>query len=821
MIKKLKKVLLALSSLIILGVGAGIVYAGTNDSNIVKDRYDNAYAVYDGTDRIHLFYAERFLMNGKTAYCLEPGVAIKTDIYSSTEDWSITGLSSEVRSYVRLVAYYGYDYTNHQTRNYYLASQELIWEKITGRETYWVTELDKDSTRINIDNEKNEIIRLVNNHYKTPSFDEGTYEINIGESITLNDTNGVLSEYQIYNANGLNVSLNGNSLKIDSKDTIQTTELQLVKKNYTSQITLIYHSGNNQKLVSTGVLDPVVSSLKIKTVGGNITIEKLDRETGNIAQGDATLGGAKYEVYNFNNELVDTLIFGEKNKTKDLPYGNYTLKEIEASKGYELDETIYNVTLNSTNIDVKTNVYEDVIKRKVDFFKVYASDKTGILIGEPNVQFDIYLKSSNNLYKTITTDDKGYAEVELVYGTYVVKQVTSTKDYEKVDDFEIVIDHSEEQPMYELLSNAEIQSRLKVIKVDEDTGKVILRAGIKFKIKNVTTDEYVCQRITYPTIQNICEYETNDKGEFITPYQLPAGKYVLEELDQKIEGYVWNKESVEFEIGENSKLINDEELGILFEVKFANKEVKGKINIHKFGEDFIINNGTYQYEKNNLEGVEFGVYASEDIYNQVGDLIYSKDELIDSITSNEKGDGSLENLYIGKYYLLESKTLDNYVLDKNKYEFEITYQDQYTEVVEVNKEIQNYLKKGTLDFTKTDISTSNPLPNTKIEIYTENDELIFSGYTDEKGKITITDLSVGKYYILEKEAPEGYYLNEEKMYFEILENGEVVKATMVDEKIVVEVPNTGVTDYHALELSCMLLMICGGVLIYYAKKKRK
>ena len=128
---------------------------------------------------------------------------------------------------------------------------------------------------------------------------------------------------------------------------------------------------------------------------------------------------------------------------------------------------------------------------------------------------------------------------------------------------------------------------------------------------------------------------------------------------------------------------------------------------------------------------------------------------------------------------------------------------------------------GTLEFTKTDISTSEPLPNTVIEIYTENDELVFSGKTDENGKVIIEELRYGKYYILEKEAPEGYILTEEKMAFEILEDGEIVKATMVNEKVVVEVPNTGLNDYFVLEIISGLLILSGIGVIIYAKKKNK
>ena len=125
--------------------------------------------------------------------------------------------------------------------------------------------------------------------------------------------------------------------------------------------------------------------------------------------------------------------------------------------------------------------------------------------------------------------------------------------------------------------------------------------------------------------------------------------------------------------------------------------------------------------------------------------------------------------------------------------------------------------KGDLEFTKVDLSTGDPLPNTLIEVYNaETEELIFSGRTDENGKIIIKDLEYGKYYILEKEAPENYILNEEKMYFEILENGEVVKATMTNEKV--EMPKTFNTDITSV-ITIMGTALVGLGLLLYAKKK--
>lgn len=176
-------------------------------------------------------------------------------------------------------------------------------------------------------------------------------------------------------------------------------------------------------------------------------------------------------------------------------------------------------------------------------------------------------------------------------------------------------------------------------------------------------------------------------------------------------------------------------------------------------------------------------------------------------------------MFLGKYYLQEIETINNHILDKTKYTFELKYKDQYTKIINYTTLLKNHLPKGTLEFTKSDFSNDKTLPNTLIEIYTENDELVYVGRTDSNGKIIINELPLGKYYIIEKQAPEGYKINPDKMWFEILEDGKIVKAIMKDE--VIEVPNTGVNDSHIIDI-IGLVFITGGVgFIIYDKKRKK
>ncbi len=79
----------------------------------------------------------------------------------------------------------------------------------------------------------------------------------------------------------------------------------------------------------------------------------------------------------------------------------------------------------------------------------------------------------------------------------------------------------------------------------------------------------------------------------ITPYPLNSGDYELEEVDQRINGYLWNSEPLRFSINEKSNIISSDDFDKILELRFTNKEVKGAIEIKKTGEKVVIENGKY------------------------------------------------------------------------------------------------------------------------------------------------------------------------------------------------------------------------------------
>ena len=760
--------------------------------------------------------------DGSFVYCIEPGTPVSDGaVYPGQDfDQSYVGqMTQEQWRRITLLAYYGYGYGNHTDIHWYTVTQYLIWQTVPhGYDIYFTDSLNGNRITKYTD-EINELNRLVEEHNISPNLSSDTIDMVIGDTVELTDSNNVLNKFEVVDTDNVSVSISGNTLSITANDVGDgSVTISKRDKNY-SHPAIIYYHPTSQDLMMRGAYDPIDVNLKIEIVGGKVSVKKVDMDTGlGIAQGDATLDGAVYGIYDLEGNRVGEVISkgGEYVTSDYLPsLGTFYLKEEKSSTGYELNETKYFFNITREDLYPEVDVTEKVIERDLKIFKVYASDETGFLTGEPNVTFDIYLKSSGEKVTSITTDENGYATATLPYGTYTVRQATTTEDHEMVEDFEIVVNEYSEDPIYKLLANAEITARLKVIKIDSETGNTIPVAGIKFKIFDVKNNEYVCQ----VTDKEQCVFETNDEGILLTPLPLESGTYRLEEQDQKLDGYLWNEEALTFAIGDDSTLINDNVFGAIVEVEFENTQVKGKVEINKTGEELIIEDDSYHYEKIKLEGAEFELRANEDIIVG-GKTYYKKGELVTILVTDKDGYASIDNLPLGKYTLKEIKSANNNVLDPNTYEFELVYEDQYTEVVYKTFTLDNKYPKGELEFTKTDLVTGDPLPDTKIEIFTENGVKVFEGRTDENGKIIITDLPVGKYFILESDAPDGYILNEEKMWFSITENGEIVKADMTNEKIV-EVPNTLQEKDILIEIISATLLLSGIGIIIYAKKKSK
>ena len=763
---------------------------------------------------------EDYYVDGETSYCIEPGTPEGTPIYPAS--WSDTGISNNVKERVLLIGYYGEQYPGHKTLRYKAATQGMIWATILGNNTTirYSTERYGEGDILDVSSEMAEIERLIAHHYDRPSFNAGVYKLQVGETLTLTDTNNVLQNFDI-SVSGAEYSVNGNTLTI-KPTTDGTINLSMTKKQvYTSPYKL-FVGDDKQNMFVPGTVDPVIARIRVNSYYSTVEINKKDKETNtNVAQGQATLENAIYGVFekSTGNQVstitTDSSGYGKSDKV--LSYNEYYIQEISSSNGYLLDNTRYDINLKGKENE-SIDVFEQILKNYISILKQYdyVDGNTTFLNAEKDITFEIYYPNGDK-FSEITTDKNGYATINLPFGVWKFHQINSNTGYEKIYDFYITVDYdSEEEQYYNILNNA-LSAYLQVFKTDLETGKTIALKDTTFKIYNKDTQSYVSQFVGGKVYD---EFKTDEEGKFITYLKLVAGNYKLIEVNSP-KGYLLDENGMDFTIGEDTHYAYTT-YGPFITLHFENVSIKGQIEIIKSGETFKIENGTFNYnEKISLDNISFNIYAYEDIKSSDGNFIYyNAGDLVETITTNEDGYAISMELPLGKYLVKEVSTKDEFVLDDEEHIIEITELDNKTAIVYSKLEMTNLLKKGTLEFTKTDLVTGEVIPNTTIEIYTENDELIFTGETDENGKIVIDNLKVGKYYILEKNAPEPYILNDEKMWFEILENGEIVKAVMQDEKIVVEVPNTIKEEY--LPLAMFGVMILGmGVIGYGAYKSKK
>lgn len=750
---------------------------------------DGYYYTMTGGNSGYMSYPVPFYtINNEIVYCIEPGVNISNYSYIKEVGLSKSPYSEEINKKIELIGHYGYNYPGHQGIKYRMAAQALIWNLAGNRKVDFWTEQYGNGNYINIEKEKQEIMELVNNHDKKPSFDGSNNKVVLNKEIILEDKNGVLSQFEISDNGSNEVKIKNNKIYITPKVS-GNSQIKLIKKNYDNEKTHIFvgeYDKSNQKLGYFRASSETTSTINLNAVMGRVTIEKVDAQTGtSTAQGDASLEGAIYGLYDESDNLIEELVtdkYGKATSSDISNPNNLKLKEIKAPKGYKIDKKTYNFEITIDNLNPKIKILEEVISKKVSILKLYGSKNTGIYSEEANITFDIYLKSSNKFIKSITTDKKGHAETYLPFGTYLLKQKNTTKDYQKADDIEIIIDEQTADTVEKTIYNDALEGKLKVVKVDSETKKQIPIAGIKFKIKNLDSGEYVCQKSSATNGEKICEYATNTAGVLITPQSL-VGNFGLEEVEnQQVSGYVWNKEKIKFHIGDGTKFEEDKEYGKIYKIEFPNKRVKGKLVINKKGEAPEFANNSFTYEKINLGNVTFGIYAKEDI--KVNEkIVYPKDTLVKEATTNKQGQAIINGLELGKYYVQELSTEKNHVLNNQKYEVELKYENQYTEIIAKTLNIDNYYKKGKLEFTKTNMTLKEALPNAEIEIYTDTNQLVYKGVTDEKGQITIDNLFIGKFYIVETIAPAGYVLKRDKIDFEIKENNQAVKVNMTNESI--------------------------------------
>ena len=557
----------------------------------------------------------------------------------------------------------------------------------------------------------------------------------------------------------------------------------------------------------------------------------------------------------------------EQDGTYVLPLGTISVEETKAPKGYLLKGNTLNVTdtATGTTSTVEDTTYvaqitkeyqgaklqfgndanqmvvtEKVKKQKIQIFKSgYRNGMSEVVKGLKGAEFTFKLKSevdhvgwdNATVYDVVTTNEDGLATTKyLPFGEYLVRETVTPKDYYTNPDFTVSItkDHSEyeneeDQVKKVVLNNRPVETQLKLVKQDEETGKTVSLNSASFKIVadedildggNIVykKGQYITQKVggkKYDTFttnsDNVVvvktEYTNDDdeKGEVFLPLQFFAGKYHLEEVKVPT-GFIGLGKTQSFEMSGLLDYTKDEDGDPIYTVTVRDEQPKGEIKLNKTVAD--LDTDVDLVDRSDLSKIQFVLKAKENIYSPVdGSLMFAKDDVITTENSGaivnsgtEVGNGvyalstdghlDISNLPMGvgeaQYYLQEVKTLDGCVLDTTKYDAVFKQSDYTTKTYIKSFDVENLTTD--FEFNKTDVTGDKEVEGAQLTI-TDEEGNVVDQWTSTDKVHSIEGLVVGKTYTLSETVTAKDYVKATDIKFTVKNSSELETVTMKDKQV--------------------------------------
>lgn len=752
----------------------------------------------------------RIYADGKDAYCIEPGVSLYagnqlTEGKSSVWD----GVSAAKRKAVNIALLYGKPGNSKNLAGTdgqkWIATQLIVWEIMTGcrstsegfkcTDTKYIDGMTSGDKNPGVKTVYNAIAKAMAAHNTVPSFaaalasKASTYEMKYSDgtyTLTLTDSNKVLSDFSFKSSGDITVKTSGNKLTLTSKKAVTSAVSFSSNKSVptvSSSSVLVAHGDSSKQDVITGLSapDPVPAVFKVKTNSGNLKIVKTS-EDGVVSGIEFTVKGTGY------SKTAKTNSKGELELT-DLTPGTYTVTETPSDKYVKQAAQ----TVKVENGKTATVKFNNTINR--GGLKLIKTSEDGIVA---DIQFTV---TGTDYNKTVKTNASGeFTLSDLMPGTYTVTEAPSDK-YEEQAPQKVKVEYGKTATVK--FNNKINRGSLEIIKTSED--------GIVADIEFTVTGDNFSKTV-----------KTDKNGKINIPDLLP-GKYTVTEHtpDRYIEQ---QSQTVTINYGETGKVTFKNVLK-RSEIVIQKKDAESKKIIPLAGFGFQIKKAdgslvkvdgkdTFYTDKTGTIKLPiqltYGKYQLIEVKAGTGYVLDGKpiDFTVDGKKTvvtveqyNKSEKGTITIFKLGDIF----KTVDEEIVTEpveetepaTEGETETTVEEttvpteatEPTETVEPTEEvtepaeITRYIplfEEGYLEGAEFEITAAEDITTPDGVVHYKKGEVVDTITTSKNGKAVSKQLYLGKYLIRETKSPYGFIKNHETYPVTISYAGETVEVTNVD-----------------------------------------
>lgn len=795
-----------LSLLIILSAFPSTVFAAT----YITDMNSNAkFGVIEGSldDYGHEMHYSTY--DGKTyiVFCVQYG---KTSPNGSTYEYGKEFKKYLNRSgdlYERIADYIAFGYTLQygdglpSTTSEWKAAcctQQFVWETlgVNPSRSSWNSTYMSDSLYKKWKADTEELIDLYYN--KQISFDGDTTKINLGGSVTLTDSNGVLKYYPTFSKTINKVAFshtkgeNKLNISVASDCTTHSVSFNLasqkIYKNLpngssydedTTNYVYFEFKGDIQNLMFSNYVDPQTFSINVNVEFGNLKISKSSEDE--IIKNIPFTVKGNGKTYNLTTDANGNA------ELKNIPVGTYQIYEGDILRYVkQITQTVTVTNGNTAMVSFNNKLKKfrvKVVKSDIEKGKAQGDAKLS------GAKYGIY--KGNQLIDTYTTDENAsFTTKYYVCDTdWTIRELESSEGYLVNDEvYKVGADPKLYEVEYNTTANNVVEQvkkgKIAIIKHSDDGSTQIEtpEKGAEFQIYLKSAGSYVnADPDERDTI--VC-----DEDGFASTKLLPYGVYTVHQT----KGWEGREKIKDFDVfidtdmKEYKFLINNSNFESYLKVVKLDKETNKQIA---------------------YEGAGFEIYDSN---NHRVSMQFTYPEVTEIHTFYTNSEGYLitpEKLPYGDYTLKEVQAPYGYVLDSTPIPFTITQENSFTDtgVTVVKVKARDMSQKGVIEITKTGeifksvidnegiytpIYENSNLANAVFEIYAAEDIVTLDGttrcYKGEKideittGKNGIAkskELYLGKYNIIEKTAPNGFVNANEQYDVELTYEGQNIKVT--------------------------------------------